>query len=455
MKEKKDTKLTIQNFRFAVASLIGNSIAFCLKRLLGRSATAFPGKMIFTFYPDYFSTVRNFCKKSIINITGTNGKTTTSGILANILKEANFSVLHNQEGANMPTGIATAIAEGTGLGNKTDYFVLETDEAYLPKLYDKLNSDYLLVTNLFRDQLDRYGEINTTAEKIKSAIEKNPNLSVFLNADDPTLLVLNLNKNTKFYGFNSIEYKYDTKTNSQPTEVVKCSCGNEFEYHKHFYSHIGHFSCKCSNGRKVPEYGAVAEIYQNYSIIKIKKDEKELIFTTHQPNLYNAYNALAAISLALELGVNEHKIQKGLDSYKAVFGRAETKKIQGKKVFIQLIKNPTGANEVLKTVAAETEQSCLFIALNDHFADGRDVSWLWDTNFELLKNYKGQIYLSGRKAHEVAIRLRYTDFDMSQIEILNQAPSLAFQIVLTKTPDDTKILVLPSYTALLELNKKF
>lgn len=397
--------------------------------------------------PDFL----NFCSKYIlhekISVTGTNGKTTTAGLIAQILEANNKEVIHNAQGANMLTGIANVFATTIVPSKRYDNCVLESDEAYLSKLYDYMKLDYLVVTNLFRDQLDRYGELDITAKKIQSAIDKNKDLVLLLNADDP--LVANLGHDNKklYYGFENIEFAGKRTISQAPAEMFNCVCGKPLEYSKRFYAQQGHYYCTCGYKRPECDYQGNAKIYDDYIEISVLHNGEETHYTFDSIGLYNAYNALAAISMALEIGYKQEEIQNALNTYKAMFGRAEKTEFNGHKTIIQLIKNPAGASEVLKTVDLSSK---ILIAINDNFADGRDVSWLWDAEFELLKDTEKTIVTSGIRANDMALRLKYAGVPTEKIKVV---PDLfeAVEEVSSSEDKTEKVTIMPSYTALLQI----
>lgn len=430
-------------------ALVWAKLTAKLLKLRGKSAgTSFPGLVAEKFDKNFLTGTQFYCKKDIITVTGTNGKTTTSGLLASILKADNQYVLHNQKGANMPQGIATALALGINPLKKADYFVLENDEAYLSKIYDKITADYLVVTNLFRDQLDRYGELETTARKIKEAIEKNSDIKILLNADDPMLHSL-YKENALTYGFDNIEFEEATPVSNSPKENMYCKCGAPIKYEKNFYAHIGHYYCDCGYKRKEPDIVANAKIYNLKTVLTVKYKDKIHKFTVNIPGLYNAYNALAAISMALLLKIKPRVIQKALNNYQSVFGRAEKVVIQGKPVFIQLIKNPVGASEVIRTISGD-KNSKLLVIINDDYADGRDVSWLWDADFDALSGYQNEIITSGKRAYDMALRLKYTDFDFNSLKVIPDIKQ-AILYALENMEQERTLHILPTYTALLNM----
>lgn len=425
--------------RFYLSLIIAKLVYLAIKLRHKSSGTSFVGMLTLKICPDFLTHCSKYIKKDVATITGTNGKSTTSGIMAHILETNNQKVIHNLEGANMLTGIANVFALGIRPFKRYDYAVIESDEAYLTKLYDYMKSNYLVVTNLFRDQLDRYGELNTTADFIKSAIAKNPDLKLILNADDPIVATFNRTKYAVYYGFENV--KCSSKSNA-PSENFNCACGNPLEYSKRFFAQQGHYFCpKCGYKRPECNYPADVEVFDDYSIITLKGVEYRVNLT----GLYNAYNALASIAFALELGISAEQIQKALDTYHSIFGRTEKRIINGNQALIQLIKNPTGASEVLKTVDLDSN---IVIAINDNYADGRDISWLWDSDFEQLKNAKKLVITSGIRANDMATRLKYAGIPQEKILV---EPNIKKAI--DKATKDGKTTILPSYTALLSIKK--
>ena len=438
----------ISKLKFYLSLIIARCAYIGIRLLNKSSGTSFVGMLVLKICPDFLKYCSKYIKKRIITITGTNGKSTTSGLIAHILETAHQKVVHNLKGANMLTGVANVFALSIAPLKRYDYAVIESDEAYLTKLYDYMKSDYLVVTNLFRDQLDRYGELNTTAQFIKNAIDKNPDLKLILNADDPIVATFGRTKYAVYYGFENVEYdcSYEHKSNA-PTEVFNCMCGEELKYSKQFFAQQGHYYCpKCGYKRHECNYSADVKVYNDYSILTVRNRGISFEFKVNLAGLYNAYNALAAISLGFEAGMNQEEIQKSLDTYHAIFGRTEKRTINGNPAVIQLIKNPTGASEVLKTVDLKSN---IVIAINDNYADGRDISWLWDSDFEQLKNAEKLVITSGCRANDMATRLKYAGIPQEKIIV---EPNIKKAIDKATTAGKTTIL--PSYTALLKINKE-
>ncbi len=426
------------NFRFYFSLIFAKALYTALKISRLSSGTSIIGMLVLKICPDFL----RHCNKYIdtkINVTGTNGKTTTSGLVTHLLECSGKSVINNAMGANMLTGVVNAFATELNPFKLTDFSVIESDEAYLSKIYNYLDVNYLIVTNLFRDQLDRYGELATTKKLIQEGIDKKPEITLLLNADDPLVASFE-GKNKVYYGIENIYYADESlKTKSATEEVFNCICGQPLKYEKKFFAQQGHYYCDCGYKRPEPKYKADVMLYKDYSILTINGKSFEVPIK----GLFNAYNALAAISLCLEVGMED--IENYLASFKVAFGRSEVKYLGGKRTLIQLIKNPIGANEVLKTVDLDSN---ILIIINDNYADGRDVSWLWDADFGLLKGAKNPIVVSGLRANDMALRLKYAD--IKDIKII---PDIDEAIEYMKHAEGKEITILPTYTALLKINK--
>lgn len=443
----------MNKIRFYTALICARLIYFAIKLLNKSSGTSFVGMSVLKICPDFLKFCQKYVKQAI-TVTGTNGKTTTSGMLAHILEADNEKVIHNVKGANMLTGVANAFALNILPGKRFDTAVIESDEAYLTKLYDFFPADFLVVTNLFRDQLDRYGELTTTAGFIQNAIDKNDSLLLLLNADDPLVNNFGKGKEALYYGFESVEFCSDihSSDSNAPTEVFNCICGEKLEYDKQFFAQEGHYHCThCGYKRPEPDFKGYAKIYSDYTELKVidSKENKTYEFRVNLIGLYNAYNALAAISQAIVLNIDYETIKQAVLSYQSIFGRAERRIINGHNTLIQLIKNPTGASEVLKTVDLNSN---ILIAINDNYADGRDISWLWDSDFEQLKNAQKLVIASGIRAKDMAVRLKYAGIEQERI-IIEENIQKAIEIASNSENKDERITILPSYTALLKISK--
>ena len=433
----------MEKIKFLLSLKFAKFVAFCLK-CFKKSATSLPGKLVLQMNPDFLRQINMYLRQKIVAITGTNGKTTTANLIAKILKTNKQKVVSNALGANMLSGVATCLALNCNFKNKNDFFVLESDEAYLTKLYEFLPSDYLVVTNLFRDQLDRYGELDSTLKKIQEAVDKNKNQTILLNADDPIVSQIETkskNCKIKYFGFETVEAQNKIES---PIEIIHCRCKGNLEYSKRFYSHLGHYYCSCGYKRPEVDYLAKAKILKDKTIIEL--DGK--VYQSNLLGTYNAYNILQALAFALELKIEPEILQMALDEYKSVFGRSEKFIVDNKRVTINLIKNPAGATQVLETFS--TESANFLIALNDNYADGRDVSWIWDVDFSSLSHCKNKIVVSGTRADDMALRLKYSDVAQENI-IIEKNLKNAFRNILHQTKKGQDIIVLPTYTALLKM----
>ncbi|MBT6843464.1 MAG: DUF1727 domain-containing protein [Candidatus Melainabacteria bacterium] len=360
-------------------------------------------------------------------VTGTNGKTTTSGILKEIYKAATKQdPISNEMGANLYYGIVAELINSSNLGGKlkSNNYVLEVDEAAFPEISKELVPSSILVTNLFRDQLDRFGEIDTTQKLIVKGIKHCVGSTIVLNADDTKVFEIKglLNKQDfKFFSFRVESASKISNLDSLTTEQHETDLVTELIKNK-----IGSSRIKLN--------------YQGQSI------ELELKL----PGLYNVYNASAAAATAIVAGIDLETIKQGIANYHGNFGRAELKEFNGVQFTSFLIKNPTGATEVLKDLAQDPQAKYL-IAINDNYADGRDVSWLWDAEFERLKT-ESTIVCSGSRAADMALRLKYAGINPQQISIENNLKK-AVKLATSSKKANEKLYLLPTYTALLELNK--
>ena len=433
----------MKKIRFYISLIIAKLAYIFLKVTKLTSGTSIIGLLSLKICPDFMRLADEYISKAKINITGTNGKTTTSGILTHLIKKSGASVINNSMGANMLNGIVNTMALNINPFKPTDFSVIETDEAFVEIVYENFGADYLLVTNLFRDQLDRYGELAVTKKYIQNGIDKKDELQLILNADDPLVASFEYkNKQPIFYGIENVVYNdgLDYKA-SKTEEIFTCSCGKALNYSKKFYAQQGHYHCDCGYKRPNVKYKADVYLYKTHSVLKINEEE----FNIPLVGLFNAYNALGAIALAKELEIKN--IQENLKTFRVAFGRSEVKYLNNHRTLIQLIKNPAGANEVIKSLDLDSN---ILIIINDNYADGRDVSWLWDTEFELLKEVKNEIVVSGIRANDMALRLKYAGVPLEKIKIVNDLKEAVDYVA---NIADNNITILPTYTALLKLNK--
>jgi len=436
--------------KLAVARLAGR-----LSRSSGRGGgTTLPGRLLVRMAPDAIDRLATRLDRGSIVVSSTNGKTTTAGMIAGILRAAGRTPIHNRAGSNMHWGVATALLEQSG-----DEGLFELDEAWLPRVAPHLRPRLLVLGNLFRDQLDRYGELERLADEWAGLVARLQGSCEFaLNADDP--LIADLGRDKELERRRGVTY-FGIEDSSQALPELQHAhdakhcrrCGAPYSYDRAFVGHLGHYSCpNCDAGRPTPDVAATEiELHGiSGSHVRITTPAGELELDLPLPGLYNVYNALAAVSAGLRSEVPLDRIRAGLESMRAVFGRVETIDVSGKPVSILLIKNPAGANEVLRTLTLESSNGGidLWIALNDRIADGRDVSWIWDADFELLADGVRRVICAGTRAPEMALRLKYAGWPEDAIEVVEPiAPSL--DTAVSSAP--TRLFALPTYTALLEL----
>ena len=420
-----------------------------LSRASGRGGgTTLPGRVLLKLDGDAITKLGQGLTDGTTLISATNGKTTTASMLATILDAEGRHPVHNRAGSNMTWGVATALAEQKG---KEGLF--EVDEAWLPEVAQRLHPKTILLGNLFRDQLDRYGETEALADAWASMAATLAGQTGFvLNADDP--LIADIGKSS---GAGTIYFGIDDESQALPElqhahDAKLCrNCGNELTYERAFVGHLGHYQCEaCGMKRPRPDISAGSITLKGMSGLTatVSSSEGSSELELPLPGLYNLYNALGAIATATKLGVPVNKSVAALAGMKAVFGRVERITIGEADLSILLIKNPAGANEVIRTLALEPAPVDIWIALNDRIADGRDVSWIWDADFEVLAGRVGRITCTGTRASEMALRLKYAGWPAERTAVIDNPEAALDQAVATA---DGQLFALPTYTALLDL----
>ena len=418
--------------------------------------TTLPGRVLLRLEPDALQRLGAGLSRGTTIVSATNGKTTTAGMIATALAAADRRPVHNRAGSNMTWGVATALLEQNG-----DEGLFEVDEAWLSRVAAQLDPSLIVLGNLFRDQLDRYGEMESLAEDWAGVVESRAGHTRFaLNADDPAIADLGRDdagaprEGVVYFGVEDasqalpeLQHAFDAKHCRR--------CGAPYAYERAFVGHLGHYSCpSCGAERPRPEVAATAIELRGMdgSRVELRTPAGPLRLDLPLPGLYNVYNALAAVAAALELGVEPVTISSALAEMRAAFGRVETIEVDGSALAILLIKNPAGANEVLRTLRLEAgeEGLDLWIALNDGIADGRDVSWVWDADFELLNGAVRRVVCSGTRAAEMAVRLKYAGWPVERIEV---EPGIGASLDRALHAADGRLFALPTYTALLELRR--
>jgi lipid II isoglutaminyl synthase (glutamine-hydrolysing) len=422
--------------RAGLAVVAGRTAGAISRRLHLGGGTSIVGAVAQRVYPEIVEHLATQLEHGSIIITGTNGKTTTSSFIAAIIRDGGLRVWRNREGSNLMRGVAGALvirARPNGNLRRSGHAisVLETDEVALPKVVQAVTPRVIVFTNLFRDQLDRYGEVNTIIERWKQTIQHLPaTTTLVLNADDPTIAQLGegFSGRVVFFGIDDLSLdEQQTETDRhQVVDVRRCvRCGHEYRYSIHFYSHLGHYVCdQCGAERPRPDIRAThiqIDDFDRYRVI-INDSTQQHEIVVPLPGLYNIYNALAAICATRVINVGWEPITLGIEQSKPVFGRGERIQSDGKTMRLLLAKNPTGLNEVLRTLCADKEKRNILLVLNDHIADGRDISWIWDADFEQAIGHIEKVVVSGTRALDLALRLRYAGLAEEQMIIVPPTP---------------------------------
>jgi UDP-N-acetylmuramyl tripeptide synthase len=424
--------------RAGLAIVAGRTVGVLSRRLHLGGGTSVVGLVAQRVYPDIIEHLATQLEQGCVIVTGTNGKTTTSSFIASILQNAGLRVLHNKEGSNMMRGIATAFVTRASPLGKLDkkqraISVLEIDEATLPRALQAVTPRLIVFNNLFRDQLDRYGEVDSIASRWHKVIATLPTETILvLNADDPSIASLGEGFAGKkvYYGIddpalNLLTQKETTEWH-QVIDTRACSrCGSEYTYDIRFYSHMGHYACpNCGLKRPQPDVRAEHVQLESFDRLHVQiaseNQQKEVVIPL--PGIYNIYNALAAIATAQALQINWEPILNGIEQFQPVFGRGESVEVEGKTLRLLLAKNPTGFNEVLRTLFSDDAAKHILFVLNDRIADGEDVSWIWDVDFERAVGHTKTLTVTGTRARDLALRLKYAGIAQEDMQIIPALP---------------------------------
>jgi lipid II isoglutaminyl synthase (glutamine-hydrolysing) len=470
--------------KLAIARAVG-----ALSRLRGGGASSAPGKVLMRLDPGAIGELGARLRSGSVLISATNGKTTTTAILAAIIERAGISLVNNQTGANMAGGIASTLLAAARPGGQIsgELGLFEVDELWLDSLAAQLHPRAVLLSNLFRDQLDRYGELETIAERWDAAVHSGPasDSMLVLNADDPAIANLGRERAAPVLYFGVEDDSLALPGMAHAADAKHCRrCGAPYVFEAIYLGHLGHYHCpNCGQTRPLPSVTAthvtLEGVHAAGFTLQTSAGAAEVKLSL--PGLYNVYNALAAAALATALEIGLPEIVAGLQGTKAAFGRAETVTLDlepkpsrdvadvgthppakhppaksQRELQILLVKNPAGANEVLRTLALEPGEHDLLGVLNDKIADGRDVSWIWDADFELLAGRIRRATCSGTRAPELALRLKYAGIDPARIRIqadLTRALNEAASDVPAESESIAPLYALPTYTAMLALRE--
>jgi UDP-N-acetylmuramyl tripeptide synthase len=423
-----------------------------LSRLAGRGGgTTLPGKILATLDPAALDTLAADLPLGSALVSATNGKTTTAAIVAEILEDR-VRLAHNRAGANLVSGVTSALLARP----EAELGLFEVDEGAFPEVARRVRPHAVCLGNLFRDQLDRYGELELVAERWRDATaELEPTAWLVANADDP--LVADISRtweNALRFGLDDPSVARERLPHAADSKYC-VDCGTPYAYAAAYVGHLGDWRCPSCGLARPPLDVSARDVSldglrgASFDLVTPQGTERvELAL----PGLYNVYNALAAASLTLALGATPAEIAAGIGRFSAAFGRFERIAAGERSVLLLLVKNPAGANEVVRTLVAGGAPRLAVVALNDDIADGRDVSWIWDVDFEPLLEGLERLVATGRRAQELALRFKYGGMDAERIEVV---PSLerALDRGLELTRSGEELVVLPTYTAMLALRR--
>lgn len=402
--------------------------------------SSLPGRVALKLRPGILRILsRNF---KVIMVTGTNGKTTTSSMITGVLEKAGYTVINNSSGANMTDGIASCFIANYG---KKGWAVIECDEAYTRIVNKYIKPEYMVVMNIFRDQLDRFGEIYTTWEKIKDAIHISPKTELILNADEALFAKVEFDNPVTYFGFAE-----GNGTLSENMDSAFClNCGERFRFHYITFKNLGDYYCpKCGFSRPKPDYTLdhMDHMTADGSEVTIAGEKIALSVS----GVYNMYNALAAFAVTARMGIPKSVIAGGIASQQSRFGRNEAICVYGTKMQLSLIKNPTGCDQCIDTIALCDEPCTLLLMLNDKWADGTDVSWVWDAHFERLRDMNcDRILIGGVRRYDMALRLKIAGFPEEAFVFCENDNDVIEKV----KESEHRVFALCTYTAMTELRK--
>ncbi len=434
---------------------IGRGAAHIVARVArwsGRGGgTTLPGRALLAIAPDAIASLGRRLPERSILISATNGKTTTTAMAATILG-GRYRLAYNSAGANLASGVASALVSAS----KAELGLLEVDEAALPGLGDSLSPRSVVLGNLFRDQLDRYGELETIATSWRAGIARLPDDCVVIaNADDARVVdVVGDRAGTLTFGIDDPSVGNDDPGHASDARTCFV-CGQPLVYETAYVGHLGDWHCSRCDSRR-PALQIAARSIRTRGLegvdFELATPAGTVEVALEIPGLYNVYNALAAASLAHVIGIEPQVIAEGLTRFRPAFGRVERITIGERRVLLLLAKNPAGANEIVRTVSDNGSLPVIVIALNDDIADGRDVSWIWDVDFERLMPHAERVIASGSRAEELALRFKYGGYDPDRLEVARDLAT-ALDRGLQLTPSGAEMTVIPTYTAMLALQR--
>lgn len=425
-------------------------------RLLGRGGTAIPGKIAIKICPD----ILGYLAKDVrcIAVTGTNGKTTSARMIEEAFRLDGQSYFSNRSGANLINGVTSLFIENATLTGrpKKQFAIVECDEAASKEVCRLIGPEIILVTNVFRDQLDRYGEVTHTLENILIGVKNAPHATLCLNADCSLTASIagQVPNKVVFYGVSTPIYDNPIEEVSDAPHCIKCK--HEYEYTYRTFGHLGDFHCpSCGYERPIPQIAVTEILRSEIASTTVTMDffgvEEEV--TINLPGGYNIYNAVGSLAVCEVIGFNRATAKAAIDGFSCAFGRMERFDLGGHSARMILVKNPAGCNQVLNYLSGLTEMAVFVCCLNDNSADSKDVSWIWDVYFEKLLDMAGcipEIYVSGIRAYDMAVRLKYAGVPEDMLRVFEDYDTLIDAMERQELP----VVIMPTYTAMMDLRAK-
>jgi UDP-N-acetylmuramyl tripeptide synthase len=427
-----------------------------LSRRLGRGGgTSLPGRVLLRLRPEAVAELGGVLPQGVTLISATNGKTTTARLVASCAREAGWELAANPAGANLLSGVATALLDAQARRPAPRAGLFEVDEAALPEAARQLRPRVLVLMNLFRDQLDRYGELEILAARWGQIVAALPVSSTpVLNADDPAVAALAAGRPALTFGIDDPAAALPALPHA--ADSIRCrACAAPLTYSMVTLGHLGHWRCAgCGAARPAPDVRATRVELRGVSgaQLRIETPAGPVEATVALPGVHNAYNATAAVATALAMGIPLAALGAGLERSPAAFGRAERVRLDGRELVLLLAKNPTGTNETVRTVLLDQGSLHLLIALNDRAADGHDVSWIWDVDYEPLLERAASLTVAGERAYDLALRVRYAGTGDDRMAVVPHLEA-ALDAAVASTPAGGTLYVLPTYTAMLGLRE--
>lgn len=419
--------------RYFFAGFAGRTVSFISKIFHTGAGGTWPGEIALRIYPNILKDLSHKLRKGIILVAGTNGKTTTTLMIKTILEAQGLTIAHNASGANLLNGVVSSLLTVWG---KKDWGIFEVDENVLPLVLSYLEPKMIVLLNLFRDQLDRYGEVDSIAQKWQAAINHLPaTTTIAANADDPLITAICEVTAAKTIFFALENPSLYIEHMQHATDTIHCpKCGTRLTYGGVYYSHLGKWSC-----------GACG--FTHPEVLLKEKDYQSPV-----EGIYNKYNTIAAAAVGECIGVDSNKIQQALQVFTPAFGRMEDIEIHEKHIRILLSKNPTGFNESIRTYIQSQVNGPLLLLLNDRIPDGTDVSWIWDVDFELLEGQKREIIVSGDRTYDMAVRIKYALLTMKNVTVADTLVA-ALDVAMSKIGANETLWILATYSAMLDVRK--